>query len=116
VEEDDKYIHAQNVSPGLFRMLVAAYAQLTSSPRAFDAALSEVNSSPMTRAMVASFRQSLRGQFGTAPLPSSITYRPAFFGRFSVGAYSVVISSGWQLEFEFTEGGLKVVDVQLLVQ
>lgn len=115
-QESDNYIHVQNVSPGLFRIMVAAYAQLTSSPRAFDAALSQVNSSPMTRAMVASFRQSLRGRFGTAPLPSSITYRPAFFGQSRVGAYSVVVSGGWHLEFEFTESGLKVVDLQLLVQ
>jgi hypothetical protein len=114
--DNTNYIFADDVSPGVFRMLVAAYTQMMSSARAFDAALSEANPSGLTRRFAASLKESLRGRFGTAPPLSFISYRPPFIGQSTVGVYHVMMNGGWLLEFEFTQRGLKVIDLSLVNQ
>jgi hypothetical protein len=127
-QDDNGYVFVQGVSPGLFRQLFAAYTQLFSAPAAFDAALSEMNRNSRGAQYADALRRIMQGhpegpdvflsatvksKFGKPARLLSINYAPAFYGNSEVGRYAVALSDGWDFEFDFTQTGLKVVEVSL---
>jgi hypothetical protein len=112
-QDDDGYINANGISPGIFRMLISALARLASSPKEFDAAFAKLQKDEGTTKSYRDFRAYMQGRFGNSPAVIDVTFRPFQPGLLNTSLYEVRVArglfGGWVLGFEFTDGGPKII-------